>query len=188
MASSWVRSILVCISDVFLLKLFLKDFIHWFWERGEGSEKERERNIDRLPHTGDLASKPGKCPLSSQDDAQSTELHQPGLHSLHFIWFPLFTDIPLSVSVPVWQNWLPGQKRVLSHTGGLVSHSLVNWLRKMFLSNTLCQALSYCLYGELKNMSCPGQVAQLVRALSWYPKVASSIPGQGTYKKQPMNT
>ena len=32
----------------------------------------------------------------------------------------------------------------------------------------------------------PGQVAQSVRALSWYTKVAGSIPGQGTYK-QPMN-
>ena len=33
----------------------------------------------------------------------------------------------------------------------------------------------------------PGQVAQLVRALSRYIKVAGSIPGQGTYKKQPVN-
>ena len=33
----------------------------------------------------------------------------------------------------------------------------------------------------------PGQVAQLVRALSGYAKVAGSIPGQGTYKNQPMN-
>ena len=33
----------------------------------------------------------------------------------------------------------------------------------------------------------PGQVAQLVRATSWYAKVAGSIPGQGTYKNQPTN-
>ena len=32
-------------------------------------------------------------------------------------------------------------------------------------------------------MSSPGQLAQLVR----YAKVAGSSPGQGTYKKQPMN-
>ena len=30
-------------------------------------------------------------------------------------------------------------------------------------------------------------VAQLVRALSRYTRVVSSIPGQGTYKKQSMN-
>ena len=34
----------------------------------------------------------------------------------------------------------------------------------------------------------PAQVAQLVRASSPYAKVTGSIPGQGTYKKQPMNT
>ena len=33
----------------------------------------------------------------------------------------------------------------------------------------------------------PGQVAQLIRALSWYAKVAGSIPGQGTFKNQPMS-
>ena len=33
----------------------------------------------------------------------------------------------------------------------------------------------------------PGRVAQLVRAVSWYPKVVGSIPRQGTYKNQPMN-
>ena len=32
----------------------------------------------------------------------------------------------------------------------------------------------------------PGQIAQLVRALSQYAKVVGLIPGQGTYKKQPM--
>ena len=29
--------------------LFIKDFIYLFLETGEGREKERERNIDRLP-------------------------------------------------------------------------------------------------------------------------------------------
>ena len=33
----------------------------------------------------------------------------------------------------------------------------------------------------------PGQVAQLIRALSWYAKDASLIPGQGTYENQAMN-
>ena len=33
----------------------------------------------------------------------------------------------------------------------------------------------------------PGWVAQLVSASSQYAKVAGSTPGQGTYKRQPMN-
>ena len=33
----------------------------------------------------------------------------------------------------------------------------------------------------------PDQVLQLVRPLSWFVKVVCLIPGQGTYKKQPMN-
>ena len=33
----------------------------------------------------------------------------------------------------------------------------------------------------------PGQVAQLVRASSQNTKVEGSIPGQGTYKNQPMS-
>ena len=33
----------------------------------------------------------------------------------------------------------------------------------------------------------PGQVAQLVGASPWYTKVEGSIPGQGTYKNEPMN-
>ena len=47
----------------FLTYIFLKDVIY-FLERGEGREKERERNINVCsplthPHTGDLASNPG---------------------------------------------------------------------------------------------------------------------------------
>ena len=34
---------------------------------------------------------------------------------------------------------------------------------------------------------CPGQVAQLVGVLSPYTRVPGSIPGQGTYKNQPMS-
>ena len=33
----------------------------------------------------------------------------------------------------------------------------------------------------------PGQAVPLVRAWFQYTKVASSIPGQGTYRNQPMN-
>ena len=44
-----------------------KENIYLFLERGEGREKERERNIDWLPLacmplTGDLAPDPGMCP------------------------------------------------------------------------------------------------------------------------------
>ena len=48
--------------------IFKKDSIYLFLERGEGREKERERNmdawelpLDRLPPTGDLARNPGMC-------------------------------------------------------------------------------------------------------------------------------
>ena len=32
-----------------------------------------------------------------------------------------------------------------------------------------------------------GKLAQLIRAMSWYAKAEASIPGEGTYKNQPMN-
>ena len=38
-----------------------------------------------------------------------------------------------------------------------------------------------------KNASSPGQVAQSVRVLPQYTKVVGMIPGQGTYKRQPLN-
>ena len=41
---------------------------------------------------------------------------------------------------------------------------------------------------QFKKLPGPGGVAQLVRALSPYVKVMSSIPIQGTLKNQPMNT
>ena len=52
---------------LFLCILFFKDFIYLFLERGEGWEKERERNINAwtslvCPPTGDLARNPGMCP------------------------------------------------------------------------------------------------------------------------------
>ena len=46
---------------------FLKYFIYLLSERGEGRDKERERNINvwlssHMPPTGDLARNPGTCP------------------------------------------------------------------------------------------------------------------------------
>ena len=72
-----------------ILSLFKKEFIYLCLERGEGREKERDRNIYRLPRTPptrDLAHNPGMCPngesnllsSDSQAGAQSTEPHQPG--------------------------------------------------------------------------------------------------------------
>ena len=49
------------------LVYFFKDFIYLFLERGEGREKERERNISvwlplTWPPTRNLAYNPGMCP------------------------------------------------------------------------------------------------------------------------------
>ena len=69
---------------------FFKDFIYFL--RGEGGEKESDRNMtvwlpDKwLLHTGYLAHNPGMCRdwelnqqlFGSQSGAQSTEPHQPG--------------------------------------------------------------------------------------------------------------
>ena len=77
---------------------FKKDFIYLFLERGEGREKEREKNIivqekhslvaSHTPPNGDLAHNLGMCPhweknqppFGSQARVQSTEPHQPGWH------------------------------------------------------------------------------------------------------------
>ena len=71
--------------------IILKDFIYLFLERGEGREKDGEKNqcvvASRTPPSGDLVCSPGMCPdwesnwqpLDSQAHAQSTELYQPGL-------------------------------------------------------------------------------------------------------------
>ena len=76
-----------------LFSFFKKDFIIIFLEKGEGNEKERERNIDVglpcTPPAGDLARNPGLCPdresnwwlFGLQAGAQSTESQQPGLNS-----------------------------------------------------------------------------------------------------------
>ena len=85
--------------SIYFLFYFLKDFTY-FLERGEGREKERERNIDVQekhpsgascrPPTGDLACNSGMgpdqesnlWPFSWQAGAQPTEPHQPGLNLL----------------------------------------------------------------------------------------------------------
>ena len=41
--------------------------------------------------------------------------------------------------------------------------------------------------GKMKKFCSPVQVAELVRALSQYAKVAGSIPHWGAYKNQPMS-
>ena len=74
-----------------MLSGFLKIF-YLILDRGEGREKERERNINgwlplNVTSTGDLACNPGMCsdwesnqrPFGSQADTQSTEPYQPGL-------------------------------------------------------------------------------------------------------------
>ena len=77
--------------------LYFLNFIYLFLERGEGKEKDRERNISEgkthgsvashtLP-TGELAHNPGMCPhwestqqpFGPQAGTQSTEPHQPGI-------------------------------------------------------------------------------------------------------------
>ena len=76
---------------------FKKDFIYVFLEKGEGREKERERNINMqeehqtvascTPPARDLAHNLGRCPDQESKrqtfglwvDAQPTESHQSGL-------------------------------------------------------------------------------------------------------------
>ena len=73
------------------MRTFLKTFIYFFLDRGEGREKERERNINVVgaflaPPTGDPAQNPGMCPewesnrkpFGLQTGTQSTEPRQPG--------------------------------------------------------------------------------------------------------------
>ena len=48
---TWCGCAMICLSvrslkDPWIVSVFLKDFIYLFLERGEGREKERERNIN----------------------------------------------------------------------------------------------------------------------------------------------
>ena len=56
-----------------------------------------------------------------------------------------------------------------------------------FIKLTIKQCLPYCIILSINKNKGPGQVVQLVGVLSQHTKVAGSISGQGTYKKQPMN-
>ena len=75
------------------MRFFFKVFIYLFLERGEGREKERERNISvwlplMHPLLGTwpvtqacaLTRESNQRPSGLQAGAQSTEPHQPGLH------------------------------------------------------------------------------------------------------------
>ena len=66
--------------------MFFKDFIYLYLERGEGREKERERNISvfasHVAPSGHLARTPGMCP-----DWESNQQHldsQPMLNPLSY--------------------------------------------------------------------------------------------------------
>ena len=109
--------------------MFLR-FIYLFLERGEGREKEREKNVhvqlvaSHTPPTGDLARNPDMCPewelnllpFGSQASTQSTEPHQPG-HNIGNHFNSKFQKVALGLGVE-WgtlpsllrlSNWPPKQ-------------------------------------------------------------------------------
>ena len=55
------------------------------------------------------------------------------------------------------------------------------------MGKTILNALKNTHYSFIENLASTGQVAQLVRVLFQYTKVAGSILGQDTYKNQPIN-
>ena len=100
----------------FLKFLFLKDFIYLFLERGEGWEKERERNITvwlplQCPLLGTWPATQA-CALDwelnrqrfgSQAGTQSTEPHQPGTFVHFFIGSFVFLALVVYVLFIFWQ-------------------------------------------------------------------------------------
>ena len=88
---NYFHSVWLIWSNFSSMNLFICWLVDWFLERGEGREKERERNIDLLPlartPTGDCTCNLGMCPdrewnqqpIDLQDDAQPNEPHQSGL-------------------------------------------------------------------------------------------------------------
>ena len=101
----------------YCLLFFCKHFIYFLSERGEGREKEEERNLwekhrsvaSRTPPSRDLAHNPGTCPdwepnsrpFNSQSRAQSTEPHQP-VPLLTIFWNSYFRKY-----FSVWLMWVP---------------------------------------------------------------------------------
>ena len=95
------------INTFFFCTIFKKDFVHLFFKRGEGREKERERNINVcLPLTWlPLGTWPTiqACALTGNEPetlwftgcTQSTEPHQPGPVFFFFKIIYLFTYLPL---------------------------------------------------------------------------------------------
>ena len=96
----------ILIPFMYLPFIFLKDFIYLFLDRGEGREKERERNIIvcslECPLLGtwpatQACALTGNQPetLGLQAGAQSTEPHQPGPYT-----YSLNVRIHQSLSLP----------------------------------------------------------------------------------------
>ena len=112
-------------SYIFNSSLFLcrKYFIYLFLERGEGREKERERNINVWlplvhPPTGDLACNPGLCPAWELNQGPfgswaagtlSTEPHKPGL----FPFKKAFWFWPIKFTLGSMNGLKPTRGRIL---------------------------------------------------------------------------
>ena len=71
---------------LFILLVLKKDFMYLFLERGEGREKEGERNINvvafHVAPTGDPACNPGMCP--DWESNQQPFVSQPALNPLSY--------------------------------------------------------------------------------------------------------
>ena len=86
---------------------FFQDFIYLLLKRGEGREKERERNINVfLPLTGpppctttQACALIGKQPFGFQADTQTTEPHQLGLklHQHSLVTFSILTKNKINI-------------------------------------------------------------------------------------------
>ena len=128
--------------EIYYYFIILKDFIYIFLKRGEGRDKERERNVDVKENHWSAAS------LMRPN-------WRPNPQPRHVLW--------------------PGIEPVAFHFVG----------RQPANRATLVRTEIH--YFKTNKQPHPGQVAQLVRAVSGYAKIVGLIPSQGTYKKQPMN-
>ena len=117
--------------------LFFFKILFIYLERGEGREKERERNISRYTDirapTGGLARNPGMCPyqksnwwpFGSQPVPQSTDQHQPGenYHSLDHFLHPWSCCFPAIVIILTQIGWTFFHGRLLRIVGGIPKKS-----------------------------------------------------------------